>query len=160
MAEGNISVQIWKTVIIVSIAQICYKLTKEKLNCKLFDIYIYIYIYIHNMHIIYIIYIIHIIYYIYIYIYNLQVNLYIQFTISSCYSSILLTLGLIGGDGGLGTLCHTCGFACHQWVLKTFPGFGYLRSEDGVVWLWHLLVNFHIHVYTYNWIYIYTYIYI
>ena len=35
MAEGNISVQIWKTVIIVSIVQMCYKLTKEKLNCKL-----------------------------------------------------------------------------------------------------------------------------
>ena len=31
--------------IIVSIAQICCKLTNEKLNCKLFDIYIYIYIY-------------------------------------------------------------------------------------------------------------------
>ena len=40
MVEGNISVQIWKTIIIVSIAQICYKLSKEKLNCKLFDIYI------------------------------------------------------------------------------------------------------------------------
>ena len=31
------------------------------------------------------------------------------------------------------TLCHSCGFACQQRVLKTFPGPGYLRSEDGVV---------------------------
>ena len=37
------------------------------------------------------------------------------------------------GDGGLSTLCHSCGFACQQRVLKTFPGPGYLRSEDGVV---------------------------
>ena len=26
-----------------------------------------------------------------------------------------------------------CRFACQQRVLKTFPGPGYLRSEDGVV---------------------------
>ena len=36
-------------------------------------------------------------------------------------------------DGGLSTLCHSCGFACQQRVLKTFPGPGYLHSEDGVV---------------------------
>ena len=53
MAEGYISVQIWKTVIIVSIAQICYKLTKEKLHCKLFGIYK---IYIYNIYNIYIYY--------------------------------------------------------------------------------------------------------
>ena len=35
--------------------------------------------------------------------------------------------------GGLSTLCHNCGFACRQWVLKTFPGPCYLLSEDGVV---------------------------
>ena len=70
---------------------------------------------------------------IYIYIYNLLVNLYIRLTISSCYSSIPLILGLIGGDDGLSTLCHSCGYACQQRVLKMFPGLGYLRSEDGVV---------------------------
>ena len=48
------------------------------------------------------------------------VNLYIWLTISSCYGSIPLALGLIGRAGGLSTLCHSCGFAC-------------LRSEDGVV---------------------------
>ena len=69
------------------------------------------------------------------------VNLYIWLTISSCYSSIPLALGLIGRDGGLSTLCHSCGFACQQRVLKMFPGPGYLHSEDGVVWLWHSLVN-------------------
>ena len=41
-----------------------------------------------------------------------------------------LSLGLIGRDGGLSTLCHGCGFACHQRVLKTFLGPGYLCSED------------------------------
>ena len=65
--------------------------------------------------------------------YNLLVNLYIRLTISSCYSSIPLILGLIGGDDGLSTLCHSCGYACQQRVLKMFPGLGYLRSEDGVV---------------------------
>ena len=132
MAEGNILVQIWKTVIIVSIAQTCHKLTKEKLNCKL--IYIYIYI----------IYIIHIIYK-----YIKYIHLYIWLTISSCYGSIPLTLGLIGIDGGLSTLCHSCGFACQQRVLKLFPGLGYIRSEDGVVRLWHLLVNLHIYIYSF-----------
>ena len=29
--------------------------------------------------------------------------------------------------------CHSCGFACQQRVLKTYPGPGYLRSKDGVV---------------------------
>ena len=58
---------------------------------------------------------------------------YIWLTISSCYGSIPLALGLIGRDGGLSTLCHSCGFACQQRVLKTFPDPGYLHSEDGVV---------------------------
>ena len=53
--------------------------------------------------------------------------------ISSCYGSIPLALGLIGRDGRLSTLCHSCWFACQQRVLKTFPGPGYLHSEDGVV---------------------------
>ena len=39
------------------------------------------------------------------------------------------------------------GFACQQSVLKTFPGPGYLRSEDGVVWLWHSLENLYIYIY-------------
>ena len=43
------------------------------------------------------------------------------------------SLSLIRMDGGLSTLCHSCGFACQQRVLETFPGPGYLRSEDGVV---------------------------
>ena len=72
--------------------------------------------------------------------YNLLLSLYIRLTISSCYSSIPLTLGLIGGDNGLSTLCHSCEFACQRRVLKTFPALGHLRSflalgisEDGVV---------------------------
>ena len=43
-------------------------------------------------------------------------------------------------------LCHSCGFACQQRVLKLFPSPGYLCSEDGVVWLWHWLV----YIYTYS----------
>ena len=39
----------------------------------------------------------------------------------------------IGRDRGLSTLCHSCGFSCQQRVLKTFPGPGFLRSEDGIV---------------------------
>ena len=72
------------------------------------------------------------------------VNLYIWLTISSCYGSIPLGLGLIVNDGGLSTLCHSGGFACQQRVLKTFPGPGYLLSEDGVVWIWDPVVYFYI----------------
>ena len=39
--------------------------------------------------------------------------------------------------------CHGCGFD-YQRVLKAFPGPGYLRSKDGVVWLWHLLVYIYV----------------
>ena len=78
-------------------------------------IYINIYIYIYNI-------------YIYIYIY-----IYLTITISSCHHSIILTLVLMGRDGALSTLCHNCGFAFQQRVLKTFPSPGYLRFEDGVV---------------------------
>ena len=61
------------------------------------------------------------------------VNLYVWLTISSCPGSIPLALGLIVRDGGLSTLCHSCGLACQQKVLETFPGFGYLHYENGVV---------------------------
>ena len=72
---------------------------------------------------------------------HLLVNLYICLSNSSCYSSIPMALWLIGMDSGLSTLRHSCGFACQHRVLKTFPVSGYLHSHDGVVWLWHLLVN-------------------
>ena len=55
-----------------------------------------------------------------------------------------LGLGLILRDGGLSTPCHSCGFACQQKVLKTFPGSGYLLSVDGAAWVRHPLVNLHI----------------
>ena len=61
---------------------------------------------------------------------------------------------LIGRDGGFSTLCHSCGFACQQRVLKTFPGPGYFRSNDRIDWLWHLMVNLYVYIYIYN-IYIY-----
>ena len=75
---------------------------------------------------------------------HVLVYLYIWLTISSCYGSIPLALGLIGRDGGLSTLWHSCGFACKQRVLKIFPGSGSLHSDDGVVWLWHPVVNFYV----------------
>ena len=68
--------------------------------------------------------------------------------------------GLIRRDGGLNTLCHSCRFACQQRVLKTFPGPGYLRCEDGVVWLWHLRIYLCVYVYIYIYIYIYIFIFI
>ena len=52
-----------------------------------------------------------------------------------------LSLGFIGRDGGLSTLCHSCRFPCQQRVLKTFPGPGYLHSKDGVFRICHLLAN-------------------
>ena len=39
----------------------------------------------------------------------------------------------IGRDGDLSTLCHNCGFACQQSVLKAFPDPDFLHSEDGIV---------------------------
>ena len=72
------------------------------------------------------------------------VNLYIWLTISFCYGSIRSGLGLILRDGGLSTPCHSCGLACQQRLLKLFPGSGCLLSEDGVVWMWHPLVNLYI----------------
>ena len=75
---------------------------------------------------------------IYIYIlYNNIIYIYIYIPNKNAFVAgmtlIVLTLGLIGRDGGLSTLCHSYGFACQQRVLKTFPGPGYLRSEDGAV---------------------------
>ena len=32
---------------------------------------------------------------------------------------------------------------------KHFLALGYFRSKDGVVWLWHLLLNLHIYIYIY-----------
>ena len=36
-------------------------------------------------------------------------------------------------DGGLSTLCLSCGFACQQRVLKTFPVPCYLCSKGVLV---------------------------
>ena len=47
--------------------------------------------------------------------------------------SIPLPFGLIEDDDGLSALCHGDGFACHQRVLKMFPGPGYLISDDWIV---------------------------
>ena len=77
---------------------------------------------------------------IYIYLYMYMAHHFILLRLNPFDPS----LGLIGRDGGLSTLCQGCGFACQQRVLKTFPSPGYLRSEDGVVQLCHSLVNFYI----------------
>ena len=41
-------------------------------------------------------------------------------------------------------LCEICVFPCQEKVLKTFPGPGYIRSEEGVIWLWHSLIDLYI----------------
>ena len=81
---------------------------------------------------------------------------------------------VIGRHGGLNNLCHSCGFACQQKVLKMFSGPGYyLHSENGSLNMTFLsksdmnisLLNTHTHTHTKRthiciYIYIYIYIYI
>ena len=58
-------------------------------------------------------------------------------TISSCYGLIPLTLELMGREDGLSTLHHSCGLACQQRVLKTFPAVSTLRmgqSDYEIYW--------------------------
>ena len=50
------------------------------------------------------------------------VNFLMWLTISSFYGSLPLTLELLGRNGGLRTLCRSCGFACQQRVLKASAG--------------------------------------
>ena len=71
-----------------------------------------------------------------------MVNLYTWLTISSSFGSMSLTLRLIDRNDSLNFLCHGCGFACQQGVLKTFPFSVYLYFEDAVFRLWHSVVNF------------------
>ena len=71
-------------------------------------------------------------------------SLYIWLTILLCDSSIILAVGLTERDKGLITLYHGCRFTCQQRVLKIFAGPSSLLSKDGVVWLWHSLVNLYI----------------
>ena len=40
-------------------------------------------------------------------------------------------------------------YAVSIFIYSIFPGPGYLRSEDGVVWLWYSLVNLYIYIYIY-----------
>ena len=57
----------------------------------------------------------------------------IQLIILSCYGSIPLTLVLTATGGWFEYSVHSCRFDYQQRVLKTFPGPGYLYSEDGLV---------------------------
>ena len=63
----------------------------------------------------------------------LLVNLCISLSISSCYNSIPLALGLIDRDGILITQCHSFGFSCHQSVLKASLGPELQGFRDDVV---------------------------
>ena len=80
-----------------------------------------------------------------VWLWHFLVNLYVYR--SSVYLATAQSqyLMVIGRDGGLSTLCHSCRFACQQRVLKTFSHLVYFHSEDGVVWLWHFLVNLDIY---------------
>ena len=55
-------------------------------------------------------------------------------------------LSVMVTDGGLSTLCHSCGFACQQKLLKTFPGPGYLHLglESPLWWIIFLKQNFYL----------------
>ena len=59
--------------------------------------------------------------------YFLVSYIYIWLTISSCYGSIPLTLGLIEGDGGLCTRCHSC-FSAEGAKSITWPWLSLLRG--------------------------------
>ena len=41
-----------------------------------------------------------------------------------------MLLVLIERDGGLNTLCHSCGFDYFQGLLKTFSGSDYFHFDD------------------------------
>ena len=75
---------------------------------------------------------------------TLLVKLYIWLNISFYNGSISLASWFITRGGGLSILCQSFRFCSQKRVLKTFPRPGYLRSDDGVVWLWHLLVYLYI----------------
>ena len=66
--------------------------------------------------------------YVHIYVLYIHILYSSPFHLATAQSQYLM---MIGRDSGLSTLCHSCGFACQQRVLKTFPGSDYLRSEDG-----------------------------
>ena len=64
---------------------------------------------------------------------------------------------VIGSDGGLSTLSHSCGYFYQQRKIKTFHSPAYLRSEDENM---AFLAKFgHIYIYIYIYTYIYIYIY-
>ena len=63
----------------------------------------------------------------------------------------IYAVGLIGRDGGVSTLCHSCGFACQQRVLKTLPGPGSWPLRG-----WGSLTM----TFTDKFVYVYVYIYI
>ena len=58
---------------------------------------------------------------------------------------------MIWRDGDFSTLFHSCGFAWEKRVPTTFPGPGYLHSQERVVWLWHSLVNYYIWLTILSW---------
>ena len=104
-----------------------------------------------------------------VWLWHLQVNLYIWLTILSCYGSIPSTLGLIRRDGGLSTLCHSCEFACQQRVLKRFPWpwLSPLRGWDSLtvaftgkfVYLYlYLYLSIYLSIYLYRSIYLFIYL--
>ena len=87
--------------------------------------------------------------YIYIYTYSSP------FLLATPQSQCLM---VIGRDGGLSNLCHSCGlwaYVSEEGVQKTFPGPGYLSSEDGQsdYGIWHLFVNLYIYIYIYIYIF-------
>ena len=71
-----------------------------------------------------------------IWIWHFLVNLHISDLQFYAASDKPQRLMVIGRDSGLSTLCHSCGFACQQWVLKMLPVPGYLGSKMGWFYCW------------------------
>ena len=98
-----------------------------------------------------------------LYIYSLY-YIYIQICIYSSpfYLATAQSLWLYGVNREgwcFSTLCHSCRFD-YQWsMLKMFLGPAYYPFENGVVWLWHFMVNLYIYINKLNILNITVYIY-
>ena len=57
-----------------------------------------------------------------------------------------MTLGLIGRNGDLSTLCHSYWFSAEGAKNGSWP---YFHSKDGVVWVCHSMVNLILYIYIY-----------
>ena len=79
-----------------------------------------------------------------VWLWHFLVNLHIDGSLIYLAMAQSHCLVVIGEDGGLSTLYHSCGITCQQRMLKSFIDRVYLHSEDGLVWLKDFFVNLQI----------------